>query len=138
MLPCQLLGPHHAIAPLAVILLLSVSLVGCGEPKPTLVAVTGKVTKDGQPVTAGSIYLHAASATAYQKDNPSSMLQTDGSFSIKTFPFGDGVPPGDYKVTLSPELAARLKLPNHGKATETPLTVTIPSEGLSNWLIELK
>lgn len=120
------------------IALLSCLLCGCGGPKPTLVPVTGKVTKDGQPVTAGTIYLHAASAGAYEKDSPSSLLQVDGSFAIKTFPFGDGVPPGDYKVTLSPELASRLKLPKHGKASDTPLTVTIPPEGLSNWLIELK
>jgi hypothetical protein len=119
------------------IVILSCLVLGCGGPKPTLVPVTGKVTKDGQPVTAGSIYLHAASAGAYEKDSPSSLLQVDGSFAIKTFPFGDGVPPGDYKVTFSPELASRLKLPKHGKASETPLTVTVPPEGLSNWLIEL-
>jgi hypothetical protein len=123
---------------LASMLFLCLLAFGCGQPKPTLVPVTGKVTKAGQPVTAGSIYLHAASADAYQKDTPSSMLQLDGSFSIKTFPFGDGVPPGDYKVTLSPELASRLKLPQHGTVTETPLTITVPPEGLSNWLIDLK
>lgn len=130
---------RNSRSPLALTCLLTTSLAicGCGEPKPTLVSVTGKVTKDGQTVTAGSIYLHAASSEAYQKDSPSSMLQLDGSFSIKTFPFGDGVPPGDYKVTLSPELATRLKLPTLGKAAETPLTIRIPPEGLSNWLIEL-
>jgi hypothetical protein len=72
------------------IVILSCLVLGCGGPKPTLVPVTGKVTKDGQPVTAGSIYLHAASAGAYEKDSPSSLLQVDGSFAIKTFPFGDG------------------------------------------------
>lgn len=123
---------------LVTMLLLSLLLLGCGQPKPNMVPVTGKVTKAGQPVTAGSIYLHAASADAYQKDTPSSMLQLDGSFTIKTFPFGEGVPPGDYKVTLSPELASRLKLPQHGTVTETPLTITVPPEGLSNWLIDLK
>lgn len=123
---------------LVTMLLLSLLLVGCGQPKPNMVPVTGKVTQAGQPVTAGSIYLHAASADAYQKDTPSSMLQLDGSFTIKTFPFGEGVPPGDYKVTLSPELASRLKLPQHGTVTETPLQITVPPEGLSNWLIDLK
>jgi hypothetical protein len=123
---------------LVTMLLLSLLLLGCGQPKPNMVPVTGKVTQAGQPVTAGSIYLHAASADAYQKDTPSSMLQLDGSFTIKTFPFGEGVPPGDYKVTLSPELASRLKLPQHGTVTETPLQITVPPEGLSNWLIDLK
>lgn len=123
---------------LVTMLLLSLLLIGCGQPKPNMVPVTGKVTQAGQPVTAGSIYLHAASADAYQKDTPSSMLQLDGSFTIKTFPFGEGVPPGDYKVTLSPELASRLKLPQHGTVTETPLQITVPPEGLSNWLIDLK
>lgn len=123
---------------LVTMLLLSLLLIGCGQPKPNMVPVMGKVTQAGQPVTAGSIYLHAASADAYQKDTPSSMLQLDGSFTIKTFPFGEGVPPGDYKVTLSPELASRLKLPQHGTVTETPLQITVPPEGLSNWLIDLK
>jgi len=119
------------------LLTLSLILSGCSEPRPTLVPVTGKVIHQGQPVTAGSIYLHAASPTAYQKDTPSSLLQLDGSFSIKTFPFGEGVPPGEYKVTLSPELASRLSLPKYGKVIETPLTITVPPAGIANWQIEL-
>ncbi|MEO2091269.1 MAG: hypothetical protein ABGY75_17550, partial [Gemmataceae bacterium] len=82
--------------------------VGCGEKPPALVPVTGKVVMNDQPLTAGSIYLHPAATNDYQKDKPSSLLQLDGSFSVKTFPFGDGVPPGTYKVTLAPELAGRV------------------------------
>ncbi len=112
--------------------------IGCGDDRPPMVSVTGKVMLNGQGVTAGSIFFHPDSANSFQKDTPSSQLQLDGSFTIKTFPYGDGVPPGKYKVTLAPELANRTKHPSYGLVDKTPWEITVPEQGLSDHVFEVK
>lgn len=111
-----------------------IGISGCqrGPEPPAMVMVTGYVEMAGEPVTAGAIYFHPDESNVYLEDKPSSLLQLDGSFTIKTYPFGDGVPPGAYKVTLSPELATRLKKPKYGNANETPWSIDVPESDLSN------
>lgn len=111
---------------------------GCGEEKPKIVNYSGKVIHQGKGVTAGSIYFFPDVANGYQKDNPSSMLQLDGSFTAKTFPFGDGIPPGTYKVTLAPQLAGRLNAAFYSDPEKTPWKVTIPETGLADQILEVK
>lgn len=114
-------------------------LVGCGpKDKPALVKVTGKVTKESAPVTAGSIIFYPDAANSYQKDNPSGMLEIDGSFTIKTFPFGEGVPPGKYKVILAPQLATRLEKPDYSKPDTTPWSIEVPEAGIADHVFEVK
>ncbi len=83
-------------------------------------------------------YLHPDAANDYQKDKPSNQLQTDGSFAVKTFPFGEDVPPGKYKVTLSPDLAGRVRRPDYRDAAKTPWTLEVPAEGLTDKVLEVK
>ncbi len=111
---------------------------GCGDGRPNLVPVTGKVTMNGQPLTAGAIICFPDSANSFQEDHPASVLQLDGSFVIKTYPFGDGVPPGKYKVTLAPELAARIERPKYGNVEETPWAIDVPTSGLTDHLFEVQ
>lgn len=103
-----------------------------------MVTVKGKVMMGGAGVTAGSVYFHPDSANSFQKDTPSSQLQLDGSFSIKTFPFGEGVPPGKYKVTLVPELAKRIEHPEYGDLEKTPWEITVPDSGIADHVFEVK
>ena len=110
---------------------------GCGDGRPNLVRVAGHVTMNGQPVTAGAIIFHPDSANGFQNDKPSSVLQLDGSFTMKTFPYGDGVPPGEYKVTLAPELATRIERPRYGNVSETPWEIDVPPDGLTDHVFEL-
>jgi len=110
---------------------------GCGN-KPKLVRVTGKVVHKGQGVTAGSIWFHPAEGNAYSGEKPSCQLGADGSFTMRTYPYGAGMPPGAYKVTLSPELANRLRRPNYSDPARTPWSVTVPDEGLENHVFEVK
>lgn len=113
-------------------------LAGCGgEEAPKLVGVTGKVVHGEKAVTAGSIIFHPIAGNAYMEDNPSSLLQLDGSFTMKTFPFGEGVSPGSYKVTLAPEVAARVKQPRYGDPKTTPWEITVPETGLKGQLFEV-
>jgi hypothetical protein len=48
------------------------------------------------------------------------------------------VPPGTYKVTLSPELASRIGRPVYGDPKKTPLQVTVPDAGLADQVFEIK
>jgi hypothetical protein len=102
-----------------------------------LVPVKGKVLKNNEPVTAGSITFHPAIENNFQDDKPSSLLQLDGSFSMKTFPFGEGVPPGTYLVTLAPELAQRIGHPEYSFADETPWEVVVPETGRNDLVLEI-
>lgn len=118
-------------------LLLSVLLCGCAD-RPRLVPATGKVVHKGKPLTAGSVIFVPDPGNAWAGDNPSSLLQTDGSFSMKTFPFGPGVTPGGYKVTLDPALASRIGLKVLSRADQTPWSVEIPGSGRSDLVLEAK
>jgi hypothetical protein len=103
-----------------------------------MVSVTGRVTMNGEGVTAGAIYFHPDAGNSFQKDSPSSQLQLDGSFTMKTFPYGDGVPPGKYKVTLVPELASRIKHPEYGLLEKTPWEITVPETDVAGHVFEVK
>jgi hypothetical protein len=92
----------------------------------------------GQPLTAGSIILHPSDANSFQDDNPSSLLQLDGGFTVRTFPFGDGVPPGKYKVTLAPELASRIRRPEYADPKGTPWELEVPATGSVSQTFEVQ
>lgn len=74
--------------------LLARVIFGCGDDRPAMVSVTGKVEMYGLPVTACAIYFHPDAANSFQDHSPSSQLQTDGSFTMKTFPYGDSYSSG--------------------------------------------
>jgi hypothetical protein len=127
------------IRSLIALLALEIFVSGCGNPSvPKLVQATGTVTHEGKGLTAGSIYFHPAAENSYKDDNPSSLLQTDGSFTMKTYPFGDGVAPGKYKVTLAPQLASRINKPEYGKVEMTPWEVEVPEGGVQGLMLEVK
>ncbi len=127
---------------LAIVLaaLLAITSFGCGEDpdKPLLVPATGKVTFEGKGLTAGSITFFPDRDAEYQKDAPTSLLQLDGSFTMKTFPFGDGVAPGKYKVCLSPALAGGIKRPDYADIKKTPWEVEISDTGKTDIELEAK
>jgi hypothetical protein len=127
----------HRLGPLLALAFTLAALSGCGN-RPKLVSVTGKVVHNGKEVTAGSIWFHPAPGNSYAGEKPSCQLALDGSFTMRTYPYGNGVPPGPYKVTLAPELANRLKRPNYADPAKTPLSVTVPDEGLENHVFEVK
>ena len=125
------------LLPLLLILVIPICS-GCGSDAPTLVEVSGRVMLAGKPLTAGSITFHPAEGNPFQSDTPSSQLQLDGSFRMKTFPWGYGVPPGDYQVTLSPELAGRINRPECADRIQTPLKITVPVSPLDDYEFNLE
>lgn len=112
-------------------------LPACGEAKPVLVPANGKIIFKGKPLTAGSIYFHPAATNKYTNDNPSSILMEDGSFSMKTFPYGEGISPGKYTITLAPQLASRITRPDLSDPSRSKLSITVPEEGMKNLMINV-
>lgn len=127
--------PFLSALPLVVGLLAQAA--GCSD-RPALVPLTGTVTLKGQPVTAGAVVLYPAEGNIYQKDNPSSLLQTDGSFTFKTYPHGEGVAPGHYTMTLDPALANRLKVGQYARPETSPWKLDVPAVGLRDLKMEVR
>lgn len=118
--------------------ILSLVVTGCGSNAPKLVEVTGKAIHDNEPMIAGSIWFHPDATNKVKGEASSCVLQMDGSFKMRTYPWGDGVPPGKYKVTFSPELAGRVELPDYGDVAKTPLELVVPEAGLKDITVEAK
>ncbi len=115
--------------------------IGCGSgvKPPEMVSVKGKVlAADGTPLRGGSIFFHPDASNSFQDDKPSSILQTDGTFTMKTFPFGEGIPPGKYKVTLADETATRVKAPKFARATSTPWEIDVPDTGITEQVFKIQ
>lgn len=123
--------------PIAATVVLLAVAAGCGK-KPTLVPVTGRVTQGSKPVTGGSIWFHPTGEGSGSSERMSGQLQIDGTFVARTFPHGDGIPPGHYRVTLSPDLAARAGVPRYGDVARTPWAVEVPEGGLSGHVLEIR
>jgi len=85
------------------LLLLTLSVVGCGPPRVaqvTTVPIKGKVVlANGQPVTAGRVTF-VSKETNVGGVEPFGDLQKDGTFSLMTQKPGDGAPVGRYLVWI--------------------------------------
>ncbi|MEX0725610.1 MAG: hypothetical protein WEB58_07530 [Planctomycetaceae bacterium] len=76
------------------------SFLGCGGTDgPTTVAVSGTVTLNGQPLTAGRV--------RFMPDAPDGQMafgdiDSSGNYVLSTKNPGDGIIPGSYKVAINP------------------------------------
>lgn len=77
------------------LLVMLVSMVGCGDGRPTRIPVSGQVVIDGQPLTHGFVQV------VPENDRPATgEIGPDGRFSLTTFEPGDGCVPGTHKVAV--------------------------------------
>ncbi len=76
------------------LLVVMLSAVGCG---PNVGTVKGRVTLKGAPIGDGSVIFQGASANVSVSGN----LKPDGTYQIVAANM-PGLPPGDYKVAISP------------------------------------
>jgi hypothetical protein len=65
------------------------------DRSPTIVPVSGKISIDGKPVTAGSIQVYPKNYRA-----ASAKIEQDGSFKLQTFKDFDGCVLGEHGVTV--------------------------------------
>jgi hypothetical protein len=114
------------------ILLACLYSTGCGRG-PKLANVRGRVLyADGRPVTAASVCFIPDAERANTGLLATGLLETDGTFRLRTYPQGEGVGIGIYKVTVSLGRGTPRKLAKYTRANETPFEVEVPSEGIDN------
>jgi hypothetical protein len=88
---------------------------GCGGPSISVVPVSGKVTVDGHPVTAGNVsYVPVGKEGAPALS--AGQIESDGSYTIHTGG-KTGAPVGKYKVTVTPSM---VPTPGATKMPEAP------------------
>lgn len=77
---------------------------GGGSDDPTTAAVSGKVTRGGQPVSGGTVmFSPRASADKKAPGKPAaSVVGTDGTFTLTTYAKNDGAVIGKHQVTYTP------------------------------------
>ena len=86
--------------------ILALEAVGCGEPqmgnRKETAPVVGQIVVDGAPPSS-PIKVMCHPVNGMDQENPSvswCMTGEDSKFEISTYEAGDGVPPGDYKLTF--------------------------------------
>ncbi len=107
---------------------------GCSNDGPKLYPVKGQVFFDNQPAAGANVVLHSSPP----KDSPNALIpsgivQADGSFTLRTHPYGDGAPSGEYKVVITwyPANARELENPRnklpakYGNPELTPFMVVV-------------
>ncbi len=108
---------------------------GC-DRGPSLVPVEGRVTYNGKPVVPGAIFFEPTEGAAGSQMRASSLLQIDGSYTLRSYPHGDGAVPGDYRVYL--QLGhGNQELSKLTDSTHSPLAATIPEAGRKDLDFEL-
>ncbi len=116
------------------------TVAGCGDPGPPLVPVEGRVVdRDGLSVYPGSIWLipEAAPPGPAPSEGSSSVLGERGDFRLRTYPYGDGVPTGRYRATLSLGPGASPELLRYASPERSPLSVEVPPDGLHDLTLRL-
>lgn len=121
---------------------LLVSLVlasaGCGGG-PKLVPVRGRVLyADGRPVTAASVCFTPDATKGNNGQLATGLLELDGTFTLRTYPHGDGAMIGPYKATISLGRGTPPKLAKYTRADATPFQIDVPPEGLADLVLTLR
>jgi hypothetical protein len=78
-------------------------LAGCGRSGPPRAATnptTGSITYQGQPIVGAFLALHPKAGAAADVPTATAVVRPDGKFAVTTYDTGDGVPEGDYVVTV--------------------------------------
>ena len=92
---------------------LSLSFTGCGYRRPAQVKTTGTVTLDGEPVAnAALMFIPDSGRPASGNTN------TNGAFELSSYGGNDGLPAGNYRVTVS-KLVLKDKYQKQLKKLET-------------------
>lgn len=82
------------------LLLATYLMIGCGERLPTY-DVKGRVLVGSSPAAGATVILHPqGEATELQRQRPIGQTDAQGFFTLTTYDGGDGVPAGEYRVSI--------------------------------------
>lgn len=79
---------------------LAVGGLSCGSSGPTLFPVSGSVMFEGQPAEGATVILEPVDG-GLETSKPSGTVAADGSFTVSTYPHGNGAPAGEYTILIS-------------------------------------
>ena len=131
--------PRTFIPQIAIGLLCVLPLCGCSSDGggPKLAAVTGRVIYKNEGVTAASIYFMPDKEKGNHGEMATSLLKEDGSFTMETYPKGNGVIPGWYKVTFDLGRRNEQDLQKFRNVKTTPISIEVTEKGLEAHLFDL-
>jgi hypothetical protein len=116
------------------------ALPGCTRDRPPrLVPVKGRVTYRNRPVPLATVTFvpDVARGNTRGRDGRASTGK-DGSFTMQTYPWGAGVMPGAYRVTVM-YYSRTDQLPRkYTKFHLTPLAVEVPEEGVRDLVLTIR
>src|SRR5262245_51825536 len=81
-------------------LVVTASLLGCGDGRKPVYPVHGKVLINGKPATDAFVTLHAVTPDPNEPLFPSGQVDSQGAFALSSYITGDGAPAGDYVLTI--------------------------------------
>ena len=123
---------------LGMMAVLALTSAGCGGG-PKLVPVSGRVAYEaGGPVTAASICFIPDAGRGNHGQLATGLLAEDGTFTLRTYPHGDGAMIGSYKVTVSLGRGTSKKLAKYTRENATPFKIDVPPEGLADLVLTLR
>jgi len=79
-----------------------IAILGCGSPNatvPGLIKTQGRIASGNKPA-AGAILIFHATATVAGQLPPRAKVGLDGAFTVLSADGSDGIPEGDYAVTV--------------------------------------
>lgn len=80
---------------------LLVLIAGCHRSPVKLYPVRGKVYFRGQPAAGAQVVFPPAGQETYLGPRPSGVVDEQGNFVLRTDPYGEGAPAGEYHVLIS-------------------------------------
>jgi hypothetical protein len=98
--------------------------------------VAGTVTFAGKPAAGAAVFLHSVDGSIPVRPRPA-VVSADGTFAVGTYEFDDGVPAGDYKLTVEwrrpiggggardDEVPPNVLPPAYASPATTPVQVTV-------------
>lgn len=116
-------GCRAALTAGLVCLVIAAGCGGGGSGDQATAAVSGKVTRDGQPVAGGSVMF-----SPIGKGKPAAAdVNQDGSYRLTTYRSGDGAIVGKHRVTFTPPPTAEIDEKEHKEGSPPPKS---PYDGL--------
>jgi hypothetical protein len=102
-LPSRAVDPKMAALASTVALIASMYFAGCGGGGPPRVPTQparGSISFQGRPIGGAFLALHRKAAAEGDAPTATAVVQPDGTFSVGTYEAHDGLPTGDYVVTV--------------------------------------
>lgn len=132
--------PEFRLLPAAITIGL-LAIAGCGETQPTVYPVTAVVRMDGERFGPCALLLTPLTTSGPKARSSTGTVGADGMVTFTTYKVGDGVPAGDYKVTVRSELSGAPPKPipaEYQSDAKSPLRATVNPSDMNELAFDLE